>query len=137
MVVPPLNFVPAIIVSCLASFRQFFMKQAQARYTSTMDRSHSTVYRQLLSFRAKLSLPKPTPSTFRGVFSRRARHRPTLSTASKDRIIPLETIYVSHHVGISNDSLKAPDGHLQSIGYGNTNQIHSGSIMQPPKLATR
>ena len=94
------NQSPAIIVSCLGSFRQLFIKHDKGRYIQPTDDQQHTKNRLLSSSRSLRSistLHSSGRSTFRSVFSHPKQHTPSSSSGSVERIAPLDNISESWH----------------------------------------
>ena len=115
-----------IIISCIASFRQLFMKQTKARYVPPAG-PHSIRQKLLSSFKSKLSLPSINPSTFKVSFAHQTQKDATLTSSSSTHMMPLEQVYVSHGVDVASEAMKADDGTSRDDTYGSTFQIHSQS----------
>lgn len=115
----------AIIIACIASFHQLFTKQEKARYVPPAAETNRIRQRLLSSFRSKFSLPSIIPSTFRVSFARKTQLSGSFSWSSKDCIVPLDNVYVSHGVGISPEAKEAGNGHGDQDTYGNSFQVHN------------
>lgn len=99
----------AIIVSCLASFRQLFMKQDKPRYVPPIDdaKRRNGARKLLSSFRSFLP-PIPQHTTLGGsIFTSHKAPQMESSSLSKDAIVPLHDIHVSRNINVSSESLEA------------------------------
>ena len=100
------------------------MKQDKVRYVPPAAGPQTIRQRLLSTFRSKFSLPSINPSTFKVSFARKTQTDPILSISSKDCIVPMDAVYVSHGVGISSEAMEAGDGTDRKDAYGNTFEIH-------------
>lgn len=114
----------AIIVSCLASFRQLFMKQDKVRYVPSAAEPHPIRQRMSSTLRSRFTLPSITPSIFKVSFTRSTQSNGMFSISSKDCIVPLDNVYVSHDVDISSEAMDPSDGTGRENAYGNAFWIH-------------
>ena len=114
----------AIIISCIASFRQLFTKQEKARYVPPAADRHPMRQRLLSTLRTRFPLPSINPSTFKFSFAQKTQSDAMFSVSSKDCIVPLDNVYVSHGVGISSEAMEAGYGTGRKDAYGNAFQIH-------------
>ncbi|KAI9878023.1 MAG: hypothetical protein M1830_002143 [Pleopsidium flavum] len=119
----------SVIVACLASFRQLFVKSEQAGHMRESE--NLSFWRRGLfsSFRSpnpksssgsgSFFWPRGLLSSFRlsktksssgnkSFFSRGTRRHETTPSShdSKERIVPLDTIYVSRNVGVTSNSIQ-------------------------------
>ena len=107
------------------------MKQDKVRYVPTAA-GPQTIRRRLLStFRSKFTLPSINPSTFKVSFARKTQTDTMFSIGSKNCIVPLDAVYVSHGVGISSEAMEVEDGTGRKDTYGNTFQVHEPQPRTP------
>ncbi|KAL8915919.1 MAG: hypothetical protein Q9172_006562 [Xanthocarpia lactea] len=114
----------AIIISCIASFRQLFMKQSKARDTPPAAQPHWIRQKLLSNFKFRFALPSIHPSTFKVSFARNTQSDARVSVTSTDCIVPLDNVYVSHEMGVSSEAMKAGNYSPVSDAYGSSYQIY-------------
>lgn len=88
----------AIVVSCLASFRQLFVKSEQSGLIRKSDKV--PLWRSILYSAFKSSKSRSSLSNNEGSFNRKNRHRGAIPIPdSTENIVPLDNVYVSHDTG--------------------------------------
>lgn len=121
----------AIIISCLASFRQLFTKKDKPRDVTHTPEHYQDRRRLLSGIRSKFSLPSIVPSTLKVSLAQQSQLGTTLSTVSKEHIMPLEKIYVSHGIGVSSEAMNTIDSPANKLSYGSTFQIYGPPNTEP------
>lgn len=96
----------ALIVSCLASFRQLFVKAEQSGRIKPTDgllaRTHTGLVSTFRSQPSKISSSSTPSGSF---FNRTQYHQTVQSFDSGQPIVPLDDIYVRHEVELMRDPI--------------------------------
>ena len=123
-----LTWLVAIIVACLASFRQLFIKSAQTTFNRELQLAPSRSKRLLPSVvasRSKSSLEGGRLEANQWVLERPSQE------SEAGHSIPLDKIYVQHTVDTMSSSLEAgmqaPQAVVQSSAY-NRSPVHYGDV---------
>ena len=114
----------AIIVACLASFRQLFVKSEQSANNKQSGTSSSRTGNLLYPFRSlKMKNWWGNKSFYSSTSTSRHCTLPS-SQGSAEYIVPLNTIYVKRDVAMSSDSYKKatrmPQATVQNFCYPDT-----------------